>query len=108
MDAETGPQISPSAGSVARVPAADIEAVVVKLLKENLAKQERSITSNVLSGDRGAVAQLLAGIVVSEDRLVVRLKSENADESSDSPDDQSHDSLAKAAIQKTPPDPAPA
>ena len=38
-----------SAGSVARVPAADIEAVVVKLLKEDLAKQERSITSNVLS-----------------------------------------------------------
>src|SRR4029077_16018721 len=78
-----------SAGSVARVPAADIEAVVVKLLKEDFAKQERSITSNVLSGDRGAVAQLVAGIVVSEDRLVVRLKSENADEPSDSPDDQS-------------------
>jgi len=78
-----------SAGSVARVPAADIEAVVVKLLKEDLAKQERSITSNVLSGDRGAIAQLVAGIVVSEDRLVVRLKSENADEPSDSPDDQS-------------------
>ena len=43
----------------------------------------------MLSGDRGAVAQLVAGIVVSEDRLVVRLKSENADEPSDSPDDQS-------------------
>jgi hypothetical protein len=39
----------------------------------------------VLSGDRGAVAQLVAGIVVYEDRLVVRLKSENADEPSDSP-----------------------
>src|SRR5712671_808169 len=79
-----------SAGSVARVPAADIEAVVVKLLKEHLAaKQDRSTTSNVLSGDRGAVAQLVAGIVVYEDRLVVRLKSENADEPSDSPDDQS-------------------
>jgi hypothetical protein len=74
-----------SAGSVARVPAADIEAVVVKLLKEHLAaKQDRSTTSNVLS-DRGAVAQLVAGIVVYEDRLVVRLKSENADEPSDSP-----------------------
>ena len=79
-----------SAGSVARVPAADIEAVVVKLLKEHLAaKQDRSTTSNVLSGDRGAVAQLVAGIVVYEDRLVVRLKSENADEPSDSPDDRS-------------------
>ncbi len=79
-----------SAGSVVRVPAADIEAVVVKLLKEHLAaKQDRSTTSNVLSGDRGAVAQLVAGIVVYEDRLVVRLKSENADEPSDSPDDRS-------------------
>jgi len=78
-----------SAGSVARVPAADIEAVVVKLLKEHLAtKQDRSTTSNVLSEDRGAVAQLVAGIVVYEDRLVVRLKS-NADEPSDSPDDRS-------------------
>jgi len=78
-----------SAGSVARVPAADIEAVVVKLLKEHLAaKQDRSTTSNVLSGDRGAVAQLVAGIVVYEDRLVVRLKS-NADEPSDSLDDRS-------------------
>jgi site-specific DNA recombinase len=79
-----------SAGSVSRVPAADIEAVVVKLLKEHLAaKQDRSTTSNVLSGDRGAVAQLVAGIVVYEDRLVVRLKSKNADEPSDSPDDRS-------------------
>ena len=34
-------------------------------------------------------AQLVAKIVVYEDRLVVRLKSENTDESSDSPDDQS-------------------
>jgi site-specific DNA recombinase len=79
-----------SAGSVARVPAADIEAVAVKLLKEHLAtKQDRSTTSNVLSEDRGAVAQLVAGIVVYEDRLVVRLKSENGDEPSDSPDDRS-------------------
>jgi hypothetical protein len=61
-----------SAGSVSRVPAADIEAVVVKLLKEHLAaKQDRSTTSNVLSGDRGAVAQLVAGIVVYEDRLAL-------------------------------------
>src|SRR5258705_2608673 len=61
-----------------------------KTLKKQLAaKQDRSTTSNVLSGDRGAVAQLVAGIVVYEDRLVVRLKSENADEPSDSPDDRS-------------------
>src|SRR5260370_36370672 len=77
-------------GGVAGVPAADSEAVVQKLLKKPLAaKQARSTTSNVLSGHRGAVAQLVAEIVVSKDRLVVRLKSENADEPSDSPDDRS-------------------
>src|SRR5260370_17174092 len=37
----------------------------------------------------GPWQQLVAGIVVYEDRLVVRLKSENADEPSDSPDDRS-------------------
>src|SRR6267143_1175492 len=79
-----------TAGSVSRIPAADIEDVIITWLKEHLAaKQDRSTTSNVLSGDRGAVAQLVAGIVVYEDRLVVRLKSENGDEPSDSPDDRS-------------------
>jgi site-specific DNA recombinase len=79
-----------SAGSVARVPAADIEDVIIKSLNEHLAaNQGTSTTSALRLGDCGAVAQLVAGIVVSEDRLVVRLKSENADEASDSPDDQS-------------------
>ena len=40
-------------------------------------------------GDRGALAQLVAGIVVHRDRLVIRLKSDHADEASYSPDDQS-------------------
>jgi site-specific DNA recombinase len=76
-----------SAGSVSRVPAADIEETIVKFLKEHLAaKQDRSTTRTVLSGDRGALAQLIAGIVVHKDKLVVRFKS---DEASDCPDDQS-------------------
>jgi DNA invertase Pin-like site-specific DNA recombinase len=79
-----------SAGSVSRVPAADIEETVVKFLKEHLAaKQDRSTTSTVLSGDRGALEQLIAGIVVHKDRLIVRFKSDHADEASDSPDDRS-------------------
>src|ERR1700674_3395636 len=57
-----------SAGSVARVPAADIEALVVKLLKKHLAvKQDRLTTSNVLSGDRGDLTRLVAEIVVHKD-----------------------------------------
>jgi DNA invertase Pin-like site-specific DNA recombinase len=79
-----------SAGSVSRVPAADIEETIVKFLKEHLAaKQDRSTTRAVLSGDRGALAQLIAGIVVHKDRLIVRFKSDHADQASDSPDDQS-------------------
>ena len=79
-----------SAGSVSRIPAADIEETIVKFLKEHLAaKQDRSTTRAVLSGDRGALAQLIAGIVVHKDRLIVRFKSDYADQATESPDDQS-------------------
>src|SRR5882672_6972794 len=79
-----------SAGSVSRIPAADIEDVIVKSLKEHLAaKQDKSTTGAVRLGDRGDLEQLVAGIVVCKDRLIVRLKSDNAEEASDCPDDQS-------------------
>jgi site-specific DNA recombinase len=74
-------------GSVSRVPAADIEDVVVKFMKEYLAaKQDKSTTSAVCLGDRGALAQLIAGIVVHKDRLIVRFKCDSADEAPDSAD----------------------
>jgi hypothetical protein len=38
---------------------------------------------------RGDLAQLVAGIVVHRERLIIRLKSNNTDEGSDSPDDLS-------------------
>jgi DNA invertase Pin-like site-specific DNA recombinase len=79
-----------SAGSVSRVPAADIEDTVVKSLKEYLAaNQGKSATGTLPLGDRGALADLVAGIVVHRNSLVVRLKSDNADEASISQDDQS-------------------
>src|SRR6476646_12141573 len=79
-----------SAGSVCRVPAADIEDAVVKFLKEHLAtQQDKSTTSPARIDDRGALVQLVAGIVVHRDRLIVRLKSDDADEASDFPDDRS-------------------
>ena len=78
-----------SAGSVSRIPAADIEAVVVKFVKQHLAaKQDKSTTGTVRLGDRGDLEQFVAGIVVYNDRLIVRLKSDNADEASDCPDDR--------------------
>src|SRR5712671_6990925 len=79
-----------SAGSVSRIPAADIEDVIVKSLKKHLAaKQDKSTLGAVRIGVRGDLAQLIAGIVVCKDRLIVQLKSDNADEASDCPDDQS-------------------
>jgi site-specific DNA recombinase len=79
-----------SAGSVSRVPAADIEGTVVKSLKEHLStKQDPSATSAVRLGDRGALPQLVAEIVVHRDRLIIRLKSDHTDEASDCSGDQS-------------------
>jgi site-specific DNA recombinase len=79
-----------SAGSVSRVPAADIEDAIVKSLKEHLAaKQDKSTTSATRIDDRDTLALLVAGIVVHDDRLIVRLKSDNADEASDPPDERS-------------------
>jgi site-specific DNA recombinase len=79
-----------AAGSVSRVPAAEIEDVVVKTLKEHLAaNQGKSATRTLPLGERGDLAQLVAGIIVHKDRLIIRLKSDNANEASDSPDDRS-------------------
>src|ERR1700682_2594855 len=79
-----------SAGSVSRVPAPDIEDIVVKSLKKHFAtKQDGATNSAARIDDRGVLAQLVASIVLHRDRLVVRLKSDNADEPSDCPDDRS-------------------
>jgi site-specific DNA recombinase len=79
-----------SAGSVPRVSAADIEVAVVKCLNEHLAaRQDNSTASAIRLGDRDDLAQLIARVVVHKDSLIVRLKSDNADEASDCPDDRS-------------------
>lgn len=79
-----------SAGSVSRIPATDIEDTVAKSLNEHLAtKQNGATTSATQIGDPGSLAQLIAAIVVHKDKLIVRLKSDHADETSDSPDDRS-------------------
>jgi hypothetical protein len=73
-----------SAGSVSRIPAADVEDTVVKSLKEYLVASRGKATSAENLGDRETIAELVTGIVVHRDRLVITLKSENADEESDS------------------------
>ncbi len=78
-----------SAGSVSRVPAADIEDTVARSLKEHLAaKQDGPTLSALPLGNPSIFAELITGIVVHKDRLVVRFKSDQTDEASDRPDAQ--------------------
>jgi hypothetical protein len=78
-----------SAGSISRVPAADIEDIVIKSMKKHLAAaKDKSSTNGMPLKDRDFI-QLITELVVHEDRLIIRLKSDHADEASDSRDDQS-------------------
>src|ERR1700692_4947871 len=79
-----------SAGSVYRIPAADIEDTVLKSLEAHFAAQQDGSTSKALhSRDREALVQLVAGIVVHTENLVVRLKSDYTDDEPDRADDPS-------------------
>ena len=79
-----------SVGSVSRVPAADIEGVIVKSLQEHLAANQSNATTSAESlGNCDTLTQLVAGIVVHSDRLIISLKSNSADNASDSSDVQS-------------------
>jgi site-specific DNA recombinase len=79
-----------SAGSVSRVRAADIEDTIVKSLEAHLAaKQDGSTLNAAKLGDREALVQLVAGIVVHSDKLVVRFESDHTDEAPDHSDDPS-------------------
>jgi len=86
LDGEAG---TASTGSVSRVPAADIEDIIVKSLKEHFAANQGKSATATLPFDRDVLVQLVAGIVVHEDRLIVRFKSADEDEASDSPNDRS-------------------
>jgi site-specific DNA recombinase len=77
-----------STGSVSRIPAADTEDTIVKsLVTHFVGKQDGSTSRAVQLRDRETLAQLVAGIVVHRDRLVIRLKSDHADDAPDRPDD---------------------
>ena len=79
-----------SAGSVSRVPAADIEDTIVKSLEKHLAaKRDGSTSCAVQLKYREALAQFVVGIVVHRDKLVVRFMSDHTDEASDRSDDPS-------------------
>jgi site-specific DNA recombinase len=79
-----------SAGSVSRIPAADVEDTVVKSLKEYFAASQGKATTGAEGlGDRETIAELVTGIVVHRDRLIITLRSGNADEEPDSSDTRS-------------------
>jgi site-specific DNA recombinase len=62
-----------SAGSVSRVPARDVEDVIVKCLKEHLAtNQDEAISSAPLNHE--TIAQSVVRIVVHRDRLAAQIR----------------------------------
>jgi DNA invertase Pin-like site-specific DNA recombinase len=76
-----------SAGSVSRVPAADIEDAIVKSLEAHPIAQLGSPTfSAVQLWRRVALAQVVESIVVHTNKLVVRFKSDQTDEAPDRAD----------------------
>jgi len=76
-----------SVGSVSRIPATDIEDIIVKSLSEHLAQQEPVSSSSICEKDRSVIAAQIARIDVHKDRLTVRLKSPDTEETSASTDD---------------------
>jgi site-specific DNA recombinase len=74
-----------SVGSVSRVPATDVEDVVVKSLREHfIAQTEKPFSSGAQVGDRKVLRGSITRIDVHEDHLAIRLRSENDEETSDS------------------------
>jgi site-specific DNA recombinase len=77
-----------SVGSVSRIPATEIEGVIIKSLHEYLvAQKERPSSSGTRVADRKVLQDSIARIDVHEDRLAIRLKSAGDGETSDSTDD---------------------
>jgi len=78
-----------SVGSVSRVPAADIEDVVVKSINAHLAAQDMPVSSTAQSIDRKTMLEHVTRIDVHEDCIKLRLKSDDVGEPSDSWGDHS-------------------
>ena len=78
-----------SVGSVSRIPATDIENIIVKSLNEHLvAHHGEPRSSSTRANDRGVIAEQVVRIDVHKDRLMVRLKSAGTEEGSHSTDYQ--------------------
>src|SRR5258707_14775300 len=70
-----------SVGSVSRIPATDVEDIIVKSVHEYLAAQHAQPTSsNTLADDRSLIAEQVVRIDVHKDRLIIRFKSAGTEE----------------------------
>jgi site-specific DNA recombinase len=79
-----------SVGSVSRIPATDIEDIIVKSVNKHLiAQREKSASGIGNIGDRQRVLEQVARVVVHDDRLVIGLRAAEAEEASDSGDGHS-------------------
>jgi hypothetical protein len=78
-----------SVGSVSRIPATDIEDIIVKSVNDHLvARQDQSSSSSAHADDRGVIAEQVVRIDVHTNRLIIRFKSAGAEEGSPSADGQ--------------------
>src|SRR5258708_29539126 len=66
-----------------RVPATDIEETIIKSLKQHVAANQDNSTTNAVGLDgHGALTELVAGVVVYRNNLIVTLKSSAANAAS--------------------------
>jgi site-specific DNA recombinase len=78
-----------SVGSISRIPASEIEDVIVNSLQQHLpAQKQRPSTIGTRTMDRKVLQDSIARIEVHEDHLAIRLKSADGEEASDPTDDQ--------------------
>jgi site-specific DNA recombinase len=78
-----------SVGSVSRIPATDIEDIIVKSVNEHLvAQHDQPTSSSTLADDRCVIAEEVVRIEVHKDCLIVRFKSAGTEEGSHSTDGQ--------------------
>jgi len=78
-----------SVGSVSRIPATDIENIIVKSVNEHLlAQHDQPSSGTAHADDLGLITEQVVRIDVRKDRLIVRFKSAGTEEGSHSADDQ--------------------
>jgi site-specific DNA recombinase len=78
-----------SVGSVSRIPATDIEDIIVKSVNELVAQHDQPSSSSARADDRSVmIAEQVVRIDVHKDRLIVRFKSAGSEEESHSTDGQ--------------------